>query len=160
MKSGYNILSLADSQNVRNGICHKVRDGDPTRSSIKVLQTAQDDEVLNWINIKRSELGLDPLYRDNRLTAIAEKVSEQDSQGIDGTALHKMGTQQGITFSKLGSLRINWNKNRQKLTLDYYYESGILDQIVNDPLLNHIGIYSKERMAGNSRDVIIVVGNY
>lgn len=143
-----------------DGVCRKVRDGDPTRTSIKILQTTQDDEVLNWINIKRSELGLGPLYRDNRLTAIAEKVSDQDGRFMDGTTLQKLGTQQGIAFSRLGSLRINWNKNMKKLTLDHYYDAGILKRVVDDPVLNHIGIYSKERLAGSTRDVIIVVGAY
>lgn len=143
-----------------DGICHKVPDTDPTRTSVKVLQTAQDDEVLNWINIKRSELGLDPLYRDNRLTAIAEKVAEEDDQPMTGVDLQKLGTQQGIKFSRLGSLRINWNKNMKKLSLEHYYDAGVLERVVDDPVLNHIGIYSKERPSGGSRDVVIVVGRY
>lgn len=84
-----------------DGVCRKVPDTDPTRTTVKVLQTAQDDEVLNWINIKRSELGLKPLYRDNRLAAIAEKVSEQESQSPSDTSLEKFASQQGINYSRL-----------------------------------------------------------
>lgn len=48
----------------------------------------------------------------------------------------------------------------KKLTLDHYYDAGVLDQVVNDRTLNHIGVYSKERIAGSARDVVIVVGTY
>lgn len=143
-----------------NGVCHKIPDSDPTRTSNKVLQTAQDDEALNWINLKRSELGLNPLHRDNRLAAIAEKIAIQEDQSIDSSNLSKMGIAQGIQFSQLGSLRISWNKNTDRLSLEHYYNSGVLGAVVDDSRLNHIGIFSRAKKSGNTRDVIIVVGAY
>lgn len=143
-----------------DGICYAVPEDDPTRTAVTTEQFWKDDEVLNWINLKRKELGLPPVYRDNRLSAMAEEVANRTTEILDWQTLNELGTQRGISFMKRGNLRMNWNEDIRNLSLETYYNTDNLKQVVTDPELNHIGIFSKELPYVETRDVILVFGAY
>lgn len=143
-----------------DGVCHAVPESDVTRTPIETPQYDRDDELINWINFKRAGNGLPPLYRDNRLSAIAEDITKTTDEIVDWQTLHNMGLARGITFSKRGNLRMNWNENMKKLTLESYYSTGNLKTIVDDPEYQYIGVFTKELLAGYTKDTVIVVGRY
>lgn len=143
-----------------DGVCRKVSDKAPERKKIKTKQYASDDEVINWINLKRAELGLNPLYRDNRLAAMAADVVALDADLDDWQLLDDIASDSDIEFKRQASCRFNWNEKIRRFSLEQYYKKGSLKQLVNDPRLNHIGVYSSERSGAATRDVLIMVGYY
>lgn len=143
-----------------DGVCHVVPESDVTRSPITTPQHSWDDDLINWINFKRASNGLNPLYRDNRLAAIAESITKTTDEIVDWQTLHNMGLAQGITFTKRGNLRMNWNEQRKNLTLENYYNTGNLKLIADDPEYQYIGVFTQEMLAGYTKDTVIVVGRY
>lgn len=143
-----------------DGVCHGVLDSDMTRSPITTPQYDRDDDLINWINFKRSANGLAPLYRDNRLAAIAEDITKTTDGIVDWQTLDDMGLARGITFTKRFNLRMNWNEDMKNLTLEHYYTTGDLKTIADDPELQYIGVFTQEMLAGYTKDAVIVVGRY
>lgn len=144
----------------RDGVCRKVSSKLPERQMVSTNQHDLDDDVINWINLKRSELGLNPLYRDNRLASMAEDIIVLDADLDDWQLLDALAADSDIQFKRQASFRLNWNEKIRRLSLEQYYSNGGLKQLVDDPRLNHIGVYSNERSSSAARDVLIMVGYY
>lgn len=144
----------------KNGVCHKVSDKTPERTRINTPQYAKDDELINWINLKRAELNLPALHRDNRLAAMAEDIVNLDADLSDWQILDDIADDSGVEFKRQASLKMNWNEKIRRLSLETYYKKGSFQQLVNDPKLNHIGVYSEEKSTGKTREVLIIVGYY
>lgn len=143
-----------------DGICRAVPEDSPARKPISMEQSGKEDELLNWINLKRSEMGLQPLYRDNRLSEIAYEISTVTNEIVDWQTLHAMGQQQGIEFTKRFNLRMNWNEEYKNMRLEDYYKDGSLSTFVNEPDLNHIGVYIRKSLYTSTCDCILVGGRY
>lgn len=144
----------------KNGVCQKVSSKAPERKRVKTKQFPEDDELINWINLKRAELGLDPLRRDNRLAAMAEDIVSLDADLDEWEILNDFAEESGVDFKRQENFRITWNEKIRSLSLETYYKKGGFSQMVNDPRLNHIGVYSEERPSSKTRDVLIIVGYY
>lgn len=144
----------------RDGVCKRVSDKAPERQKSSVRQYDWDDEVINWINLKRAELGLNPLYRDNRLSAMASDVIILDADLDDWKFLDDLAADSDIDFKRQSSFRFNWNEKIRRFSLEQYYKKGGFKQLVEDPRLNHIGIYSSERSGSATKDILIMVGYY
>lgn len=144
----------------RDGVCRMVSKSAPERKKVTTKQYPSDDEVINWINLKRAELGLNSLYRDNRLASLAEDVVVLDADLDDWQFLDDIAADSDIDFKRQANCRFNWNEKIRRFSLEQYYSKGALKQLVNDPRLNHIGVYSSERSGAATRDVLIMVGYY
>lgn len=143
-----------------DGICHEVPADSTTRSPLSLAECGKEDELLNWINLKRSELGIQPVYRDNRLSEIAFEISGLTNGIVDWQTLHHMGLQHGIEFTRRYNLRMNWNEKQKNLRLEDYYKNAGLGDFVNLPELNHIGLFMIPSRYTSSYDCILVVGTY
>lgn len=143
-----------------NGVCHRVSEQDASQTVIRFPQSEKDDELLNWINLKRVELGLAPLYRDNRLSQIAYDVANQTDGILGWEQINEMGREKGISFTKRGNLRMNWNNDFPGMSLDAYFQNASFGELVSDPEWNHIGVYSELIPYTSTRDCILVVGTY
>ncbi len=144
----------------RDGVCRKVSSKAPERKKVSTRQHAKDDEIINWINLKRAELGIAPLYRDNRLAAMAEDVIVLDADLDDWTILDSLASDSEINFKRQANCRINWNEKIRRFSLEQYFKKGSFRQLVTDPRLNHIGVYSDMQEGAATRDVLIMVGFY
>ncbi len=144
----------------KDGVCQKVSSKAPERKRVRTPQHEEDDELINWINLKRAELGLEPLHRDNRLASMADDIVRIDADLDDWQILDDIADESGVNFERQANLRMTWNEKIKSLSLETYYRKGSFYQLVNDPKLNHIGVYSEEKSASGTRDVLIIVGYY
>lgn len=143
-----------------DGICREVPADSLVRTAVSITECGKEDELLNWINLKRSELGIQPVYRDNRLSEIAFEISGITNGIVDWQTLHNMGLQHGIEFTRRYNLRMNWNEKYKNLRLEDYYKNAGLGDFVNLAELNHIGLFIVPSRYVSSYDCILVGGTY